>query len=101
MNPLQKKERCDLWPPSPVQRRFCIPNFQSGLYSSRLINGNVIDLCLSPCDKKANLSLRPEEMAGGARTIVVGGVRNSVGTSSLRVVDSTGPVTTDGDVDDN
>jgi len=43
-------------------------------------------------------------MTGEARTIVVGGVRNGVGTGSSKVtvvVDSTGPVTTDGDVDDD
>jgi hypothetical protein len=50
---------------------------------------------------KGNLSSRPEEMTEGARTIVVGVVRNSVGTSPSRVEDSTGPVTTDADVDDD
>ena len=39
-----------------------------------------------------------------ALTIIVGGVRNSIGTSSLETItieDGTGPVTTDRDVDND
>jgi len=47
---------------------------------NRLVDGDVIDLGLSP--------------------IVVGGIRNRVGTCSSIVVDGTGPVATDANVDD-
>jgi len=45
--------------------------------------------------------LRPKTVTKGVRTIVVGGIGNGIGTSSSTIVDSTCPVATDGDVDDD
>jgi len=44
---------------------------------------------------------RPKTMVEETRTIVVGGVRNGIGASSPTIVDSTCPVTTNGNVEDD
>jgi len=44
---------------------------------------------------------RPKTTVRGARTVVVRGVPNGIGTGSSTVVDSTCPVATDADVDDD
>lgn len=86
--------------PSPSREIIRCSSVQTASSLGRLVDGDIVDLGLSPCGEEWR-ELLPKETTNGARTIVVGRIRNSIGTSSSAIEDGTCPVTTDADVEND